>query len=176
MKSRSAVISSVAIITLYTVLAIKPALAWDTQTYTVPASSPSAVTSIEVDAVDIAMTRVRAHRGFLPRWALDIALRAYDAYQAYRNGERVEKLRAQVLATLRVITELKADIEAGQGMSDREYRRTRELLDSRMAHIETLISALSSRVDELERRVFRRGCGEYHYRRNGKCVDIRRDH
>jgi len=138
--------------------------------------SSSAWSPIEVDAVDIAMTRVRAHRGFLPRWALDIALRAYEAYQTYRNGERVEKIRGQVLATLRVITELKADVEAGQEMSDREYRLTRELLDSRMAHIETLISALSSRVDELERRVFRRGCGEYHYWRNGKCVDIRRDH
>jgi len=142
-----------------------------------PASSPEAIAaSIELDVVDMAMKRIRGFRSSLPAWALEIALRAYNAYQTYRNGERVEEVRAEVLATLKVIAELKADVEAGREMSDREYRLTRELLDTRLAHIETLISALSSRVDELERRVFRRGCGEYHYRRNGKCVDIRRDH
>jgi hypothetical protein len=168
---RNAVVLVIMSMTLFTALGPYSALSVASAT-----RSSSAASSTEVDAVHIAMTRVLSHRGFLPRWALDIALRAYDAYQTYRNGQRVEKVRAQVLATLRVITELKADIEAGREMSDREYRLTRELLDSRMTHIETLISALSSRVDELERRVFRRGCGEYHYRRNGKCVDARKDH
>ena len=158
---------------LYIVLAIKPALAWDTQTYAVLASSSSGATSIEIDAVDFAMKRIKSYRSFLPGWALDIALRAYDAYQTYRNGERVEEIRAEVLATLGEIIEIKANMEAGQEMSDREYRLTRELLDTRISQIETLVGALSLRVDELENRFFRRGCGKYHFWSNGRCVDVR---
>lgn len=100
-------------------------------------------------AIERVMTSIKAAKKPLPAWALDLALRAYDTYKTIRNGEKVEEVQREVLSVLKVVDDIKEQIEAGRELTDREFRLTRELLD---AHARRLTD-LADRVDRLEPRV-----------------------
>lgn len=104
----------------------------------------------------------------LPVWVVDISMRAYQTYKTYKAGRRIEAIEAEVLALLKVIAEMRADAEAGREMSQREYRRTVELLHAHLRRIDDL----ASRVGDLEQRVYRPGCGKLHAWRGGRCVNV----
>jgi hypothetical protein len=112
----------------------------------------------------------------LPVWAVDIAMRAYDIWKTYENGQKVNEVQREVLSVLQLVVRIKDQVEMGQEMSEREYWLTRELLD---AHVRRLddharrIRALQTLMEDLERRFQRRGCGVAHAWRNQRCVDVR---
>jgi hypothetical protein len=104
----------------------------------------------------------------LPAWAIEIALRAYDAAQTYRYGKRVKEVQKEVLAVLKVVAEIKEMAEAAREMTDREYRLTRELLEVHDQRLEDL----TGRVAKLEKKIERPGCDVYHACRNGRCINV----
>jgi hypothetical protein len=125
----------------------------------------------------------------LPVWALDSALLAYRAFKTYRTGEKVEEVRQHVVTTLKLVAEIRQNIDAGRDTSDRQYRRMREQLDAHGAQLgelltrinaledkqqrtATQVDSLSQRAARIEVRVLRRGCGYLRAQRNGRCVDV----
>ena len=57
-------------------------------------------------------------------------MRAADLVKTYSNGKRVGEVEVEVKSIMRILGDVKADIEAGREMTDREFRLTRELLDT----------------------------------------------
>ena len=76
-------------------------------------------------------------------------MRAYDAWKTYKNGQKVAEVQQDVVAVLKVEKEIAEDVFAGREMSDREYRRTRELLNLH----DVKLGGLIHRVDAIERRL-----------------------
>src|SRR6516225_2841855 len=128
------------------------------------------------------MSTIKASKKPLPVWAIDMAMRAYETWKIYQNGQKVEKVQRVVLSVLKHVAEIKDQVETGRAMSEREYRLTRELLDeharridsyvSNMRQIEDRVLACEGRTDELRRSFSRKGCGVGHAWRNGRCVDV----
>ena len=136
---------------------------------------PAATDRAATRAIDDMMARIKASRKPLPAWALDLAMRAYDVYKTYQNGKRVgavekraDDIEREVLAILKVVIDVQAQVEAGQEMTDREFRLTRELLDAHSRHLDDL----AGRLSRIERDFRRPGCRVGHAWRNGKCVDV----
>jgi hypothetical protein len=127
--------------------------------------------------VDELMARIKSSKKPLPAWALDLAMRAYVVYKTYHNGKRVgvvekraDEIEREVSSILKVVAGIQAQVEAGQEMTDREYRLTRDLLDvhghrlddltGRVAHLEQTaaeqavqLAASEALVGELRRQL-----------------------
>lgn len=136
---------------------------------------PVASDRTETRTIDELMARIKASKKPLPAWAVDLAMRAYEVYKTHQNGKRVgavekraDDIERQVMTILRVVTEVQAQVEAGQEMTDREFRLTRELLDAHSGRLDDL----AGRVSRIERDFRRPGCGFGHAWRNGRCVDV----
>ncbi len=153
--------------------------------------------SVQVeDAIEKLMSVINGAKKPLPAWALDTAMKAYKTYKTYKNGEKVEEVQQAVLAVLKTVAEIKTDVDAGRELSDKEYRRTRDLLDTqglRLGDLEVRVDrvekatretaarlrawqqrteAAEARAASVERRFGRRGCPVGHAYRNGSCVDV----
>ena len=68
-------------------------------------------------------------------------------YNTYRNGKKVEEINATVLAVLKEVVDIKADADQGREMTERDYRLTRELLDSYASRL----SSYEGRLAAVER-------------------------
>jgi hypothetical protein len=111
----------------------------------------------------------------LPAWALDLIMRAYDAYKTHQNGKEIASIREMTLGILREVADLKVRIERGEELSDGEYRTIRERLDVFafvLADHERRLKANEHSLALIKGRVFRRGCGVRHAWRGGRCVDV----
>ncbi|MGE4127998.1 MAG: hypothetical protein AB7E80_07510 [Hyphomicrobiaceae bacterium] len=161
-----------------------------------PREARFAVERPATGTIEDMMARIKSSKKPLPVWALDLAMRAYDIYLTYQSGKRVgavekraDDVEHEVQAILKVVLDVQKQVEAGREMTDREFRLTRELLDShgrrlndltgRVARLEREAAKHSRQLDEargaLARlgRGFRRpGCGVGRAWRNGKCVDV----
>jgi hypothetical protein len=143
---------------------------------------------VQGEDIEQLMLSIKASRKPLPVWAIDMAMRAYAMWKTYKNGEKVDAVRLEVLAVLRTVAEVKEQAEAGRKLTEREYRLTRGLLDasgrrlddltSRIDDIQRIIEGLRTEVNAwkqraqaLERRFLRRGCGVGRAWRNGRCVE-----
>lgn len=158
-------------------------------------ASANQVTAIEAKSlasdrlIEDTMRAIGAAKKPLPFWAIDMALRAYQVYKTYRNGQKVEEVQREVLVILKIVAELKDQADAGLDMSEREHRLTRDLLgvhgrmvedltvraatlEHKTSELATQVAFWRKRAQELERRLFRRGCGVGHAWRNGSCVDV----
>lgn len=113
-----------------------------------PASVKTAIsaTRVTVDAIEKLKAAIDKSKKPLPAWAVDMAMRAYATYKTYRNGEKVEAVLRDVHAVLKIVAEIKDQVEAGREMSEIEYRRTRELLDQYARSLDDL----KVRVDTIE--------------------------
>ena len=80
------------------------------------------------------MSTIKASKKPLPVWAIDMAMRAYETWKIYQNGQKVEKVQRVVLSVLEHVAEIKDQVETGRAMSEREYRLTREAQPDKWAH------------------------------------------
>jgi hypothetical protein len=80
----------------------------------------------------------------------------------------------EVIAVLKLATDVRDQAEAGHEMTEREYRLPRELLDAqaRRRDYSKRFRQLEQRADQLERRVLRPSCGEKRAWRDGRCIDV----
>ncbi len=124
--------------------AAEPARAATKTIITVSASAQG--TNLE-PMIEQTMGAIKAAKKPLPAWAIELALRAYDVYKTYRNGQKVQDVQREVLAVLQAVAEIKVQVDAGREMTDREFRLTREFLDTHDARL----SDLTRRVDDVER-------------------------
>jgi hypothetical protein len=159
----------------------------------------SATTKSSTSANELAIERlmqvIQSAKKPLPAWAADMAMRAYRTWKTYKNGERVEQVQAEVIAMLKIVAEIKEEVDAGRDLNEREYRLTRELLDSHDRMLRDLIEwafeidrrtldtirkleaakaeakVLRARTEEMESRLFRGTCGERRYWKAGQCVE-----
>ena len=139
--------------------------------------------------IDSLMSTIKGSKKPLPLWAIEIAMRAYETWKTYQNGQKVEEVEQVVLSVLVHVAEIKDQAETGRAMSEREYRLTRELLDAHGRRFDSYVSQLRQiedrlqqetvrmvacevRTDELQRGFSRRGCGVGHAWRNGRCVNV----
>lgn len=172
------------------------AIALVTLLATPPTSAATVESATKASDETVASTIERTMRGIefakkpLPAWALDMAMRAYGTWKTYRNGQKVEEVQREVLAALKVIDDVRRQVEAGREMTDREVRLTRELLDAhdrRLADLAGRLDRLEPRIDGLEVAFaahianfkawlwYNRVCkqSEYVWRpRLGKCVHV----
>ena len=93
------------------------------------------------------MQKIRSAKKPIPVWATEWAARVYTAWKTYKNGERVEAIDKEVQAVLQIVADIALQVEAGQEMTDREFRLTRDLLDAHGRRIDDL----TARVDRIDR-------------------------
>jgi hypothetical protein len=101
------------------------------------------------------MADIRTSRS-LPGWAVNAAMNAYTVYKTYRNSQKVEEIGAAVLGMSKEVADLKAYADKGREMTEREYRLTRELLDSygaRLHAYDELLASFGTRLQASERRL-----------------------
>ena len=127
------------------------------------------------------MAEIRTSKS-LPGWAVNAAMNAYAVYTTYRNGEKVEEINATVLAVLKEVADIKADADKGREMTEREYRLTRELLDSYTFRLQGYEKRLAS--VERDVKIIRNQLAPWRYRSRlcqaahewrpnlGRCVHI----
>lgn len=113
------------------------------------------------DAIESLMATVRARRASLPGVAFDLAIKVYDVYRTYQNGQAVEAVRADVKATLRTVLLL-----VRQRSKDRE-----SILQMLEIHARTL-KRISETVLKLDQDFRRPLCRARQVRKDGKCVDV----
>jgi hypothetical protein len=114
-----------------------------------PADVLAAPTLPAAKTIDDLMAAIKNAKKPLPAWAIEIAIRAYDAYKTHANGKKVEQVEATVRTVLTEVTALQAAVEAGRELSAEEYRLTRELLD---AH-GRFLTEISVRLSKVEHRL-----------------------
>jgi hypothetical protein len=139
--------------------------------------------------IESMMSAIKHTKKPLPGFAVDIAMRAYQTWKTYKNGEKVEDVQREVIGVLTVVAGIKDEVEAGREMTAREYRLIRELLDvhqrrlddltTRLATLEITtkqtaasVAAYRKRAEDLEIRFRRPSCGRLHAWRGRRCVDV----
>jgi len=115
------------------------------------------------------MSTIKASKKPLPVWAIDMAMRAYETWKIYQNGQKVEKVQRVVLSVLEHVAEIKDQLT--RELLDEHARRIDSYV-SNMRQIEDRVLACEGRTDELRRSFSRKGCGVGHAWRNGRCVDV----
>jgi hypothetical protein len=140
--------SSAALVLVIAVIGATPAAAQKSPTASTAATATSDATVIEQIAAQI-----KAAKKPLPAWAADLAMKAYDIYKTHQNGKRVgvvekrsNEIEREVIAILKVVADVQTQVEAGQAMTDREFRLTRDLLDVHAARLDDI----TGRVTTLE--------------------------
>lgn len=146
----------------------------------------SAPTAVEIsatdDLVEQALTFAKRKSKPLPVYVVDTILLMANTWKQFKNGEKVDEAVEKVTAVMKIVAEIKADVDVGREMTDREFRRTFELLDmharglkdldARVGKIEDGQVKLKVKTDKLEQAFGRPGCGVGAKRRNGRgpCV------
>lgn len=146
-------------------------------------SAPSAVEITATDdLVEQALTFAKRKSKPLPVYVVDTILLAAKTWKQFKNGEKVEEAVEKVTAVMKIVADIEADVDADREMTDREFRRTFELLDmharglrdlaGRVDKIEDEQATLKKKARELERAFRRPDCGVGSKRRNGRgpCV------
>lgn len=142
---------------------------------TAPADAPTSIALSLAESIEQLMPDILSARGWLPGRAIEIALRAYEVYKTYRNGQKVEEVRKTVFSILTIVTEMKLEQEHGHRVTHREMQLTRDLLEAHASQLDLLsgrLKAIEDAAADLKSRVLRRGCGEMHAWRKGRCVDV----
>ena len=72
--------------------------------------------------IDNLMAVIKSSKKPIPVWAIDMAMRAYNTWKTYKNGQQVEEVQQEVLYVIKLVAEIKAQVEDGHEMTEREYR------------------------------------------------------
>lgn len=118
-----------------------------------PALARQATTEKTSAVIERIMRSIKSAKKPLPAWAIELALRAYEAYKAYRNGQKLDEVQFEVQSVLEAVADIKDHVEAGREFTDREFRLTRELLDAHRRRLDDLtihLERLEPRVDALQ--------------------------
>lgn len=115
-------------------------------------TSPQTVTVSSLSThIEKLMSLIKGAKKPLPAWAVDIALRSFSAYRAFKNRRRIEELDKAVYKVLLEIDMLRRKLEHGEAQSAEEYRLTRELLDSYGAEIKDHEQRLAALEEDSDR-------------------------
>jgi len=96
--------------------------------------------------VDSLMSAISRSKRPLPAWALDAASKAVMHWRLHRLSRKTQEIEKEVTAVLRIVVDIKDQVEAGRAMSERETRFARAALE---AH-DRRLDDLTSRVDAIE--------------------------
>lgn len=123
----------------------------------VPAMSLPA-TSLSIDEL---MDSILVIRGSLPARAVELALKAYEIYRTYRNGQAVEALQIEVQTVLELVHGLKDEVQVNRDL----VMRTIEMQWRSLLTIKAVVFGLN--------RDFRQKmCKAGFVRRAGKCANV----
>jgi hypothetical protein len=159
-----------------------PAAAAETCAPAAAASAAPARASLDLSVTEAFLHATRKSAKPIPFWLIETAIRIYDAYQTYRNGEKVEEAARIACAALAEVARVRGQIEAGRKLTEREQHIMRTRLEAQAALIEGLegrVRGLEARTGRLEQQteqtariVTRHGCPPLQAwdRKLGRCT------
>lgn len=117
------------------------------------AGSPTGAMATTAEASTIEQAIEALHRWIktpsrkpMPVWAIDTATRVITAWRTYTNGKKFEEASRIALAALKEVAAIKAMVEDGLEITDREYRLVRDSLEAQAGRLDLL----TGRVDRVE--------------------------